>query len=54
MTAALQLSATLLTSTAILAEQTRYLDGVLPWLVYPLPAIVLLVKRRGRYGCPRS
>ncbi|MFE3541633.1 CPBP family intramembrane glutamic endopeptidase [Nocardia sp. NPDC059177] len=37
---------TLLTGTVILAEQTIYLGALLPILLYPVLAIVLLVKRR--------
>ncbi|MEV0332509.1 hypothetical protein [Nocardia sp. NPDC050717] len=38
---------TLLTGTAILAEQTVYPGTLLPILLYPVLAIILLVKRRG-------
>ncbi|MEV6073174.1 CPBP family intramembrane glutamic endopeptidase [Nocardia sp. NPDC052001] len=37
---------TLLSGTAILAEQTFYAGTLLPILVYPLLAIILLIKRR--------
>ncbi|MFD6397417.1 CPBP family intramembrane glutamic endopeptidase [Nocardia sp. NPDC060249] len=45
---------TLLTGTAILIDQTFYLGALLPILLYPVLAIVLLVKRRSIEPTPAT